>query len=56
MRRITDVRCARCDHAITEHLAEGEHPELPGMPCVEDGCECVDFHWCGLPTCRECTT
>lgn len=53
--RIADVRCMRCGHVITEHMGEGEHPELPGlMPCVADGCECVDFHFCGRSACVEC--
>jgi hypothetical protein len=30
--RITDVVCVRCEHVITDHLAEGEHPDHPGMP------------------------
>lgn len=53
LRSITLVTCARCAHRVIEHMAEGEHPDLPGMmPCEVPGCECVDFHRCDR--CPEC--
>ena len=52
---ITEARCARCGHPIDTHMAEDEHPELPGMmPCEAPGCECVDFHRCLTSECPEC--
>lgn len=53
--RVVDTRCARCGHLITEHMAEGDHPDHPDkMPCLAGGCECVDFHWCVQLTCPIC--
>ena len=52
--RITEVACVRCGHRVIEHMAEGEHPDLPGkMPCEVAGCECVDFHFCHSDDCKE---
>ena len=52
---IIRATCARCTHLVTGHMAEGDHPDLPGMmPCESPGCECVDFHRCDQPDCPEC--
>jgi len=53
---ITEVRCVRCGHLITEHGAVGDRPDidLEYMPCEVPGCECVDFHFCLSDDCAEC--
>lgn len=53
--RITDATCTRCHHLITDHSAEGEHPDFPGkMVCEANGCECLDFHRCLDSRCQIC--
>lgn len=45
LRSISEATCDHCGHRIAQHMAESEHPDLPGMmPCEVAGCECVDFH------------